>query len=71
MSYAIPLRAPVRLRLGLMLALMAMLSISMAPSAVRAVTGKSHAEICHCAHCPGEALCCCTPVSRCPLPQGK
>lgn len=59
------LRTPRPLRLsggaalaGLLLAAWFALS-SLGSSAHAASAAEEHAKLCHCAHCPGVALCCC------------
>ncbi len=43
-------------------------ALSFAPALAPIARVVNHAMVCKCAHCPGEALCCCHgDVAQCPI----
>lgn len=69
MNYALPLRSPAPLRIGLLLILSVVGLLASAASLAPALASiPSHAEVCKCAHCPGEPVCCCRMAIACPTP---
>ena len=72
MNYALPLSHPAPFRVGIVLILtiayLLASAVSLAPTLSRTAGAPSHSEVCHCAHCPGGALCCCRAAGKCPSP---
>jgi len=80
MNHALTFRpqSPIRIGLVLMLSVtlwLATLAVSLAPTVARTAriaspAGDSdHSAVCHCAHCPGGAACCCRQSLKCPSSQ--
>lgn len=72
MNPALNLTRPAPHRVALILALMivGMLAnaLSHAPSIARLALRHSPPNVCHCAHCPGGAKCCCQATNHCSMP---
>lgn len=73
MTYPQTLRSPTPLRVGILLiaslALWLASALSFTPTVANTAAAFNHADVCKCAHCPGEATCCCsTTVATCPVP---
>ena len=76
MNHALTFRPQSPIRIGLVLILsvilwLATLAVSLAPTVAHSVgiatAGDSgHSAVCHCAHCPGGAACCCRQSLKCP-----
>jgi hypothetical protein len=73
MNHALTLPRPTPIRIGpvifIMIAFWLASAASLAPTLARTSHAAGHEQICHCAHCPGGANCCCRKAEgKCPMP---
>lgn len=46
-------------------------ALSLAPTVAHSMNASTATKVCHCAHCPGGAACCCRTAAACPSMEAK